>query len=61
VISEIQLASIRPDASESELIAITTAMLALWPRSQAARQLTRNDSWRFSRREWFGTLRTDLQ
>jgi len=45
---------VRPTASEQEVVALTTALLTLWPERQENRAIQTDQAWRFSRRTWKG-------
>ena len=46
------ISSMRPEATDEELVAISTGLVAIWPKSKSQRNHDSNEKWRFSRRRW---------
>jgi len=48
----IAVTNVRPQPSDDELVAITSALPMLWPVPQPSRRVDDDCAWRFSRRNW---------
>lgn len=48
----VRVSAVRPTATDEELVAITSAMVALWPAPHPPRRADTDRRWRFSGRRW---------